>query len=122
MRELTGSEPSDAYEWEAAAKALVQEGQVTVVALTMGYLGAALVTATKVLRAQPLSIVPRSAVGAGENFLAALVWRLPSGADLLQSFRLAVAAGAAALLNPGTELCRSADVKRLADQVIIETA
>lgn len=44
MRELTGSEPSDAYEWEAAAKALVQEGQVTVVALTTGYLGAAPVT------------------------------------------------------------------------------
>lgn len=122
MRELTGSEPSNAYEWEAAARALVQQGRATVVALTMGHLGAALVTRNQVVRAQPISVVPRSAVGADDSFLAALVCRLGSGADLVQSFRLAVAAGAAALLNPGTELCRSADVKHLADQVIIETA
>jgi 6-phosphofructokinase 2 len=121
MRELTGSEPSDAYEWEAAAKALVAEGKVTIVALTMGHRGAALVTRNEVLRAPPIPITPRSAVGAGDSFLAALVWRLASGTSLAESFRLAVAAGAAALIHPGTELCRMEDVKRLADQVMIET-
>lgn len=121
MRELSGSEPADAHEWEAAAKALVAKGKVSTVALTMGHLGAALVTHDEILRAPPIPITPRSAVGAGDSFLAALIWRLASGASRAEAFRLAVAAGAAALINPGTELCRVEDVARLVDQVTIET-
>ena len=120
MRELSGSEPSDAGEWEEAAKAIVGNKRVAVVALTMGHLGAALITPDRVLRAKPLAVTPLSAVGAGDSFLAALIWRLASGADLADCFRQAVAAGAAALLNPGTELCRPHDVERLAAEVIIE--
>jgi 6-phosphofructokinase 2 len=122
MRELSGSEPSDAYEWEAAAKALVAGGKVATVALTMGHLGAALVTRNEVLRAPPIPITPRSAVGAGDSFLAALIWRLSSGASREDAFRLAVAAGAAALIHPGTELCRIDDVERLAAEVTVEQA
>jgi 6-phosphofructokinase 2 len=44
------------------------------------------------------------------------------GAALTDCFRQAVAAGAAALLNLGTELCRPHDVKRLAAEVRIEVA
>ena len=91
-----------------------------VIALTMGHLGAVLVTHDRILRAKPLAITPLSAVGAGDSFLAALIWQLASGADLADGFRQAVAAGAAALLNPGTELCRPQDVRRLAADVIIE--
>jgi 6-phosphofructokinase 2 len=118
MRELTGSEPSNAIAWELAARALVDSGKVAIVALTMGHLGAVLVTRDRVWRAEPLAITPLSAVGAGDSFLGALVWRLALSADLGEAFRQAVAAGAAALLNPGTELCHPADVKRLAEQVI----
>ena len=120
MRELSGSEPSDAGEWEEAARAIVGNKRVGVIALTMGHLGAALITPDRVLRAKPLAVTPLSAVGAGDSFLAALIWRLASGADLADCFRQAVAAGAAALLNPGTELCRPHDVERLAAEVIIE--
>jgi 6-phosphofructokinase 2 len=122
MRELAGCEPANANEWEAAAKVLVHSGKVAVVALTMGHLGAALVARDQVLRAQPLPVTPVSAVGAGDSFLGALVWRLASAAGFEESFRQAVAAGAAALLNPGTELCRLDDVERLAAQVICTKA
>jgi 6-phosphofructokinase 2 len=122
MRELTGSEPSDATEWEAAARSLVRDGKVAIIALTMGHLGAVLVTPDQVLRAAPLPITPVSAVGAGDSFLGALIWRMASGADLENAFRHAVAAGAAALLNPGTALCRPDDVKRLAGDVILGRA
>jgi len=120
MRELSGSEPANAGEWEEAARAVVGNKRVAIVALTMGHLGAALITPDRVLRAKPLALTPLSAVGAGDSFLAALIWRLASGADLADCFRQAVAAGAAALLNPGTELCRPHDVERLAAEVIIE--
>ncbi|MGA7803515.1 1-phosphofructokinase family hexose kinase, partial [Bradyrhizobium sp.] len=75
MRELAGSEPSDAGTWEAAARALIHRGKVGIVALTMGHLGAVLVTKDLVLRAEPLAITPVSAVGAGYSFLGALIWR-----------------------------------------------
>jgi 6-phosphofructokinase 2 len=122
MRALTGREPTDAHEWEAAASDLVRSGRAAMVALTMGHLGAVLVTADRVLRARPLAITPRSATGAGDSFLAALIHALARGADLGDGFRHAVAAGAAALLHPGTDLCRVDDVRRLAAQVIVETA
>lgn len=122
MRELSGREPSDAREWEAAAKALVNTGRVSIVALTMGHLGAALVTRDQVWRAKPIDVVPLGAVGAGDSFLGALLWRLASGGGLEESFRYAVAAGAAALLHQGTGLCLPGDVKRLAQQVDIKTA
>lgn len=85
MRELAGHEPSDAGEWEAAAKALVHGGKVAIVALTMGHLGAVLVTRDQVLRAEPLPITPVGAVGAGDSFLGALLWQLASGGDLEES-------------------------------------
>ncbi|HLZ01096.1 MAG TPA: 1-phosphofructokinase family hexose kinase [Bradyrhizobium sp.] len=122
MRELTGREPNDASEWEVAAKALVHDGKVATIALTMGHLGAVLVTRDQVLRAEPLPITPISAVGAGDSFLGALLWQLASGGNPVESFRYAVAAGAAALLNGGTSLCLPDDVKRLAQQVVLKAA
>lgn len=119
MRELVGREPSNAAEWEAAARTLVQSGKAATVALTMGHLGAVLVTRDRVLRAKPLTITPVSAVGAGDSFLGALVCGLASGAALEDCFRQAVAAGAAALLNHGTGLCLPGDVKRLAEQAVL---
>jgi 6-phosphofructokinase 2 len=122
MRELSGTEPRDAREWEEIARAIVRTKQVSVIALTMGHLGAALVTRDQILRAKPLAITPLSSVGAGDSFLAALIWQLALGADLADCFRQAVAAGAAALLNPGTELCQPGDVQRLAAEVVVEAA
>jgi len=122
MRELTGGELADAATWETAAKALVASGKVAIVALTMAHLGAILVTGDRVLRAQPLAITPVSAVGAGDSFLGALIFRLAAGAALDDAFRWAAAAGAAALLNSGTALCRPEDVSRLAAEVVLQSA
>ena len=122
MRELTGSDPDDSAAWESAARALVEQGRADVIALTMGHLGAALVTRDATLRAKPLPIQPISAVGAGDSFLGALVFGMATGLALSECFRSAVAAGAAALLNPGTGLCRPEDIIRLAREVVIEPA
>ncbi|MGY4314118.1 1-phosphofructokinase family hexose kinase [Bradyrhizobium sp. JR3.5] len=122
MRELAGHEPNDAGDWEASAKALVHNGKVGTIALTMGHLGAVLVTRERVLRAEPLPITPAGAVGAGDSFLGALLWRFASRSNLEEAFRYAVAGGAAALLNPGTSLCLPDDVERLAQQVVIKVA
>jgi 6-phosphofructokinase 2 len=76
-----------------------------------------LVTGDRAWQAQPLPIEPASTVGAGDSFLSAIIWALTSKMGLEESFRYAVAAGSAALLAPGTELCRAQDVRDLLSQV-----
>jgi 6-phosphofructokinase 2 len=90
------------------------------VALTLGDQGALLVTAEHSWRAPALPIKPVSAVGAGDSFLGAMVWSLAAGHALDKAFRYGVAAGSAALLTPGTELCRADDVKRLYSEVVLQ--
>jgi 6-phosphofructokinase 2 len=108
-------------DWVRACVRLVNSGQVEIVALTLGHRGALLVARDRVLRAQPVPIEPMSTVGAGDSFLGGLVWSLAAGRDLESAFRVAVAAGASALLRPGTDLARPEDTHRLAAEVLVTT-
>ncbi len=117
FRSFMGGPLETEAEWIAACRALVERGQVEIVALTLGEQGALLVTRDRVLRAQALAITPVSVVGAGDSFLGALIWSLACGHSLETAFRNAMAAGSAALLAPGTELCLLDDVERLARDV-----
>ena len=107
--------------WVEACRSLVQAGRAEVVALTLGDKGALLVTRDQAWRAQALPIKPVSAVGAGDSFLGGMVWSLVSGHSLVAAFRYGNAAGSAAVLAPGTELCRPEDVERLHGQVTMQT-
>jgi len=84
----------------AAAKALRDGGGAELVAVTMGPDGALLADAQgeRFLPAVPVPAV--SAVGAGDSFLAAMVNGLANGRSNDESFRRAVAAGAAAVICP----------------------
>jgi len=79
------------------------------------------VTADRAWRAHSLDITVASTIGAGDSFLAGLIWSLDTHPDdLPRAFRYAMAAGAAALLSAGTALCQPDDVERLSSQVRIE--
>jgi 6-phosphofructokinase 2 len=119
MCELAGATLPGSGDWVAAARQYITVGKVEVVALSLGHRGAFLVTRDLALHAQPLPIQPVSAVGAGDSFLGAMIYSLAKGDSLTDAFRLAAAAGAAALIHEGTELCRPADVDRLSAQVVI---
>lgn len=116
MRELTGNALDDETSWIAACRDLIAKGQAEMVALTLGHLGALLVTRDLALRAEALPIKPVSTVGAGDSFLGALVWSISRGDDLEKAFRYGVAAGSAALLSQGTGLCAVEDVEKLVAQ------
>lgn len=103
----------------AACRKLTQDGSAAAVALTLGEDGALLVTKDIILRAGPVRIEPVSTVGAGDSFLGGLVSARASGKPLHEAFRMAVAAGSAAVLSPGTELCREEDVQKLLASVEI---
>jgi len=55
----------------------------------------------------------RSKVGAGDSTVAGIVLALDRGLALEQAVAFGVAAGAAAVMTPGTQLCRREDTERL---------
>ena len=99
------------------AARIVEAGQAENVAVTMGAKGGLLVTADGSHFLPAVEVEARSAVGAGDSFLAAMTYGFASGLEAKEAFRLGVAAGAAAVQAPGIELCSAEDVKRLLERV-----
>jgi 6-phosphofructokinase 2 len=104
----------------AACRQIVERGQAQIVALTLGDKGALLTTRDGAWYSPALTIEPASVVGAGDSFLGAMTWGLAEGHSVEMAFRYAIAAGSAALLQPGTELCHDADIKRLFHDVELQ--
>jgi 6-phosphofructokinase 2 len=106
---------------EQAARRLIERGQAQIVALSLGAQGAMLVTADACLTANALPVQVTSSVGAGDSFLAALVWALDRQDALDEALAMAMAAGTAAVMAQGTALCMPEDVRRLREQVQVRT-
>lgn len=121
LSELTGTALSSTPLQRQAALQLIERGQAQMVALSLGAEGAMLVTATQAFKAQALNVPVSSSVGAGDSFLAALVWALARKSDLQYVLANAMAAGAAAVMRAGTLLCQPEDIEILRAQVKISS-
>ena len=117
LGELVGEILSTPEQWQAAACRCVDQGMAEMVALTMGHLGALLVTRDAMWSAPPLDIPVASAVGAGDSFVGGMVWGLQKGLLLPDAFAWGVASGSAALLSVTTGLACLADAEGLVPQV-----
>lgn len=113
FEELVGRPLREPSAQEAAARDLIAAGGAEMVALTLGQDGALLASRAGVRRLRPCEVPVKSAVGAGDSFLGAMTFALAEGRAVADAFVLGMAAGAAAVLTPGTELCRKDDVWRL---------
>jgi len=113
LSELAGRELGSLDEFAEAAMAVIRAGQAEMVAVTLGNRGAILARAEGTLYLPALEIEVRSAVGAGDSFLAAMVFALASGCDPVEAFCHGMAGGAASLLSPGTGLAHPDDIARL---------
>lgn len=122
LSELTGKRLDTRDAQRHAAQALIAQGQTRMVALSLGAQGAMLVTADQCLQADALQVPVAGSVGAGDSFLAGLVWALEREDELPQALATAVAAGAAAVMVPGTALCQSQDILRLREQVQVRSS
>jgi len=114
---LVGRPLDTVAEQEAAARELVARG-IGIVALTMGHHGALLADAAGATLLRPPPVEAKSTTGAGDSFLAALVLALAGGSPLADAFRRGVAAGTAAVLKPGTEVCHADDVARMEEALL----
>lgn len=100
------------------AERLVSNGKVANVAITLGGDGAVLVNAdgAQVLPAIPVEAC--STVGAGDSFLAGMVYGFATGRSADQALRIGLAGGAAAVLSCGSELAELEDLKRLVGEAL----
>jgi 6-phosphofructokinase 2 len=117
FRRLTGESLETAAELGEAAQGQVRQGKAEMIAVTLGHEGALLATPSEVIQLPAIPLEVRSSVGAGDSFLGAMVFALFKGEARGEAFRFGLAAGAAALLNPGTGLCHPEDIKRLLPNV-----
>jgi 6-phosphofructokinase 2 len=81
--------------------------------LSLGPAGALLVTKHSEVRVPSPKVAVQSSVGAGDAMVAGIVRALSIGNPLDAAVHYGVAAGAAAVMNPGTQLCRLEDTETL---------
>lgn len=114
---LSGERLDSEDRQEALAESLVEKGQAQVVVVSLGAAGAILVWphGSRRLRAPTVSI--QSKVGAGDSMVAGIVLGLARDYSVEDAVRFGVAAGASAVMTPGTELCRKEDAERLYRQI-----
>jgi 6-phosphofructokinase 2 len=105
---------------EAAALDFVHRGCVELLAVTMGHDGAILATADGVTRLPALKLETKSAVGAGDSFVAAMTVALARGETPRDAFVWGMAGGSAAVLTDGTDLAKREDVERLRLRILDE--
>lgn len=99
-----------------AVRDLVEVG-IEIAVISRGKDGIIAAKNGSLVKAVPPKVKVRSPVGAGDCSVAGLALKLAEGESLAEACRLAVAMGTAAVLTPGTELCRRADVEHLLPQI-----
>lgn len=118
---LIGHRLMHRYHVVEAAQHVLQRG-ATLAILSLGGDGAVLAAQHPrgVWWARPPRVRVVSAVGAGDSLVGGFLFAWTRRYGLLESFRWGVAAGTAAVMTPGTALCRQADVVRLQRRIVID--
>jgi 6-phosphofructokinase 2 len=119
LRELTGSTGGAFSDFflEGAASALVSSGRTHVVVISLGSGGAIVATERGPSRIAAPIVSVGSIIGAGDSMVAGIVLSLERGLPIEEAVRFGVAAGSAAVMAPGTQLCRREDTERLFDEM-----
>ena len=113
IEHIAGRELPETNEIIGEAQLIVSSRQAEMVVVTLGDHGAVLVDSEGVMSLPALDVPACSAVGAGDSFLAAMVYGLATGLARKDAFRLGMAGGAAAVLTCGSEIAKADDIWRL---------
>lgn len=113
LESIVGHDVRDPQAQATEAQALVRAGAACMIALTLGSDGALIATSDGIIRLPAMAVPEKSAVGAGDSFLAGMVLGLARGQSNRNALQLALAAAAATLASPGTANARRALVEAL---------
>lgn len=103
----------------AAAQELVARG-INTVCISMGSKGGLLATEKGTWFSSPVKVKVGSTVGAGDSVVAAFAFAEESGMDVAESLKLAMATGAANVMESGTQAAERTVVESLLSQVTVE--
>lgn len=121
MRELKEIVPDRDVSSEAgqeeALRFLIEEYGCRTVILSLGAAGVLLGTPDMMERLRAPAVPISSRVGAGDSMAAGILFGLSRNYDIRRAVILGIAAGSAAVMTPGTELCRREDVERLFEKM-----
>ena len=113
LSQLRGTAAAGDVALEEAARAVIAEGRCEVLVVSLGADGALLATRDACRRFPAARVSAIGSVGAGDSMLAGMLVALARDWELAEAVRFGIAAGSAALLRPGTDLCRREDTERL---------
>lgn len=114
LKQLCDDDLDTEADFEEAAAELATSGAAEVVVLSLGAGGAFVATSDgerQRLRTPTVSI--RSQIGAGDSMVGGVVAGLARGLEVLDAVRLGLAAGAATVTMPGSQIARGEDVEDL---------
>lgn len=119
---LVGHQLEDDEDILAAAREMLGRCRIEIVVVSLGAGGVLLIAdgAATFVRAPTVPI--RSKIGAGDSTVAGITLGLVRGLPVIDAVRFGVAAGAAAVMTPGTDLCNRQDTERLFAQMQREAA
>ena len=115
LSQLADKEHVSAMEQEEIAAEIIKKGKAKMLIVSLGARGAMLATGDSIEYVVPPTVKQESTVGAGDSMVAGIVLSLSRGDDLREVIKWGVAAGTAATMTPGTELCRKEDIEEILD-------
>lgn len=118
FRDLVGQDVKEGSQIRVAARRFVESGKSEVVVISLGASGALMVSKDVVEQIVPPTVPVISKVGAGDSMVAGIVLSLSLDRPLKEAVRFGIAAGTAAVMTPGTELCRREDTERLYQEMV----
>jgi 6-phosphofructokinase 2 len=114
---LAGKDELETNEIEPVAKELILTRNCEIVVVSMGALGAMLITKDGACKVDAPIVKRKTTVGAGDSMVAGMVFYISRKKKLEEALQYGVACGTAATLNTGTSLCKIEDVERLFAQI-----
>lgn len=107
---LSGKESITAEEEIKAARDLIGRGACEIVVVSLGARGALMVSRQHTEYVVPPTVRQKSTVGAGDSMVAGMVYALHQNWPLFDVIKYGVAAGTAATMTSGSELCKKEDI------------
>lgn len=120
LAQLAGHKIEGESQQESVAQDLIKNGCAEVVVVSLGAAGALLASEAGLVRLRAPTVQIVSKIGAGDSMVAAIVLALVRGKSLENAVRFGIAAGAAAVMTPGTELCRREDTEALYERILAQ--
>ncbi|HZH74032.1 MAG TPA: 1-phosphofructokinase family hexose kinase [Mariniphaga sp.] len=120
LGEMIGNENITGMELDEAAREILNRGYAKVLIVSLGAKGALLAQRDNLEYVVPPVMPVVSAVGAGDSMVAGVIYACLKGFWPEKAIRYGVAAGTAATMTPGSELCRKSDTEKIFEWLNVE--